>query len=192
MLTIVVEHGSASRAAALLFRAQSAVTGSARELEKTLGERLLGRRPSGMAAQLCWTCRRQTQPAHFRGIACPRVMVRDAPGARTSLHSWLNSLLLAEHAHLQLFVALVRHQHMPSAAQALGASQPAVSSTVRILENGADIALFHRTAREAYNSPVRAKFMHCTCGAPSTRCAIYRTISLPCAAVSAVMLRSTR
>ncbi|WP_423803300.1 LysR family transcriptional regulator [Paraburkholderia fungorum] len=48
VFTIVVEHGGASRAAALLFRAQSAVTRSVRELQETLGERLLERRPSSM------------------------------------------------------------------------------------------------------------------------------------------------
>ncbi|CAE6824002.1 hypothetical protein R69749_08323 [Paraburkholderia domus] len=48
VFTIVVERGSASRAAAQLFRAQSAVTRSVRELEETLGEQLLERRPSGM------------------------------------------------------------------------------------------------------------------------------------------------
>ncbi|MGC2967720.1 helix-turn-helix domain-containing protein [Paraburkholderia aspalathi] len=48
VFTIVIEHGSASRATALLFCAQSAVTCCVRELEEALGERLLERRPSGM------------------------------------------------------------------------------------------------------------------------------------------------
>ncbi|CAE6839448.1 hypothetical protein R69888_06910 [Paraburkholderia haematera] len=48
VFTIVVEHGSANRPAALLFCAQSAVTRSMRELEETPGERLRECRPSGM------------------------------------------------------------------------------------------------------------------------------------------------
>ena len=38
---------------------------------------------------------------------------------------------------LQLFSTLARHRHMPSAAQTLGISQPAVSSAIRIMESGA-------------------------------------------------------
>ncbi|RBL67443.1 LysR family transcriptional regulator, partial [Pseudomonas sp. MWU13-2625] len=48
---------------------------------------------------------------------------------------------------LQLFSTLQRHRHMPSAARALGVTQPAVSSALRILESGAGFALFHRHPR---------------------------------------------
>jgi LysR family transcriptional regulator of gallate degradation len=48
---------------------------------------------------------------------------------------------------LQLFSALARHRHMPSAAQTLGISQPAVSSAIRIMETGAGMQLFHRSPR---------------------------------------------
>ena len=45
---LVAEMGSATRAAAALFRAQSAVTRSVQELEAALGEPLFDRGPSGM------------------------------------------------------------------------------------------------------------------------------------------------
>ena len=48
---------------------------------------------------------------------------------------------------LQLFSALARHRHMPSAAQTLGLTQPAVSSAIRIMETGAGMPLFHRSPR---------------------------------------------
>ncbi|MGQ7937218.1 LysR family transcriptional regulator [Paraburkholderia sp. D1E] len=147
VFTIVVEHGSASRAAALLFRAQSAVTRSVRELEETLGERLLERRPSGMLPTSVGRTvdeRSRRIFAELQALAqwCATRQARARAFTSGSIPSYLLNT-----RRLQLFVALVRHQHMPSAAQALGVSQPAVSSAVRILENGADIALFHRTAR---------------------------------------------
>ena len=48
---------------------------------------------------------------------------------------------------LQLFSTLARHRHMPSAAQTLGISQPAVSSAIRIMESGAGMQLFYRSPR---------------------------------------------
>ncbi len=46
----VAETGSVSRAAAALFRAQSAVTRAVQEVEAALGEPLFDRKPSGMLA----------------------------------------------------------------------------------------------------------------------------------------------
>jgi len=147
VFSIVVEQGSASRAAALLFRAQSAVTRSVRELEETLGEKLLERRPSGMlptSVGLAVDERSRRIFAELQALA--RSCAARQAYARAFTPGSIPSYLLNTR-RLQLFVALVRHQHMPSAAQALGVSQPAVSSAVRILENGAGIALFRRTAR---------------------------------------------
>ena len=44
----VAETGSASRAAAALFRAQSAITRAVQEIESALGEPLFDRKPTGM------------------------------------------------------------------------------------------------------------------------------------------------
>jgi LysR family transcriptional regulator of gallate degradation len=122
VFTIVVEHGSASRAAALLFRAQSAVTRSVRELEETLGERLLERRPSSMLPTSVGRAvdeRCQRIFGELRALAqwCAARQSRARPFLAGSIPSYL-----LNKRRLQLFVALARHQHMPSAAQALGIS----------------------------------------------------------------------
>jgi LysR family transcriptional regulator, regulator for genes of the gallate degradation pathway len=49
--------------------------------------------------------------------------------------------------HVLAFVALSEQHHMPSVAESLGITQPAVSSAVRQMEATIGVALFERTAR---------------------------------------------
>ena len=147
VFAIVVECGSASRAAEQLFRAQSSVTRSVRELEETLDQELLERRPSGMlptsvGRAVYERSRRIFGELQELGQWCAARQSR----VRTVPPRAIPSYLLNTR-RLELLVALVRHKHMPSAARAVGVSQPAISSAVRIVESGAGFALFHRTAR---------------------------------------------
>lgn len=145
--TVIAERGSASRAAAHLLRAQSAVTRSLRELEVALGEPLMERCPSGMRPTSVGEAvleRAVRVFAELRGLAPRRAPqpvreMRVPPGAIPSY--------LLNTRRLQSLVALVRHRHMQSAAQTLGVSQPAVSSAIKILEAGLGSPLFDRTAR---------------------------------------------
>src|SRR4029450_10155029 len=48
---------------------------------------------------------------------------------------------------LRVFVALTEQHHMPSVADGIGISQPAVRMAIRELEDSVGIRLFERTAR---------------------------------------------
>ncbi len=155
----VAQQGSATRAAETLYRAQSGVTRAIHELEQTLDIPLFERHPSGMLLtatgravierakrvfnelqQLAaWCAARQP---HKRLIA---------PGGVPS--AFLNT------RRLQLLVELARHRHMPSAARALGITQPAVSSAVKILETSAGSPLFYRNVRGVQPTPEGETFV---------------------------------
>ncbi len=143
---LVAETGSATRAAAALFRAQSAVTRSVQELESVLGEPLFERKPSGMLP---------TPTGRAVLERCERIMAEleelaqwsAAQQSRRRAPTEALRAYLLNTRRLQIFVALARHRHMPTAANAFGISQPAVSSAMRVLESGSGLSLFHRSPR---------------------------------------------
>jgi LysR family transcriptional regulator of gallate degradation len=144
---LVVDTGSATRAAAELFRAQSAVTRSVKELETALGELLFERKPSGMlptptGRAVLKRCERIFAEIEALALwSAARQARRRTPAEGTLPPYLLNT------RRLQIFVALARHRHMPTAANAFGISQPAVSSAIRVLESGSGLRLFHRSPR---------------------------------------------
>jgi LysR family transcriptional regulator, regulator for genes of the gallate degradation pathway len=144
---LVADTGSATRAAAALYRAQSAVTRSVQELETALGEPLFERKPSGMLPTAVGRvvldrCARIFSELEALAQWCAARQTRRRALAEGALPAWLLNT-----RRLQLFVALARHRHMPSTASAFGISQPAVSSAMRVLESGSGITLFHRSPR---------------------------------------------
>ncbi|MFW7345795.1 MAG: LysR family transcriptional regulator [Pigmentiphaga sp.] len=145
VLAAVAQHGSATRAAAALFRAQSAVTRSIREIEQALGEPLLERRATGMVPTAVGRAVLDRNARVFGELEdLASWCAAGQPRARTAVVPTVPSYLLNTR-RLQLLVALARHRHMPTAAHALGISQPAVSAAIRILESGAGFPLFDRT-----------------------------------------------
>ncbi|WP_322068389.1 LysR family transcriptional regulator [Paraburkholderia bannensis] len=144
---LVADTGSATRAAAALYRAQSAVTRSVQELETAIGEPLFERKPSGMLPTAVGRvvldrCARIFSELEALAQWCAARQTRRRALAEGALPAWLLNT-----RRLQLFVALARHRHMPSTASAFGISQPAVSSAMRVLESGSGITLFHRSPR---------------------------------------------
>ena len=144
---LVADMGSATRAAAALFRAQSAVTRSVQELESALGEPLFDRGPSGMlptpvGRAVLQRCERIFAELEELAQWCSTRQARRRPTAEGALPAYLLNT-----RRLQLFIALARHRHMPSAAKTFGISQPAVSTAIRVLESGSGLSLFHRSAR---------------------------------------------
>lgn len=143
---LVADMGSASRAAAAIYRGQSAVTRSIKELETAIGEPLFVRTSSGM------TITATGSAVHHR---CKRVLAElealsrwsaTQQAGRRTVTSELRAYLLNTR-RLEIFVSLARHRHMPTAAHDFGISQPAVSSAIRVLESGSGVLLFHRSAR---------------------------------------------
>ena len=144
---LVADTGTATRAATLLFRAQSAVTRSVQELEAALGEPLFERKPSGMlptpvGRAVLARCDRIFSELQELAQWCTLRQSRRRPSAEGALPAYLLNT-----RRLQFFASLARHRHMPSVAKAFGISQPAVSTAIRVLESGSGLQLFHRSPR---------------------------------------------
>ncbi len=148
----VAEQGSANRAGLALFRAQSAVSRSIQKLERELGVELFERRARGMLlteygrALLARAQRVQGEMERARGELAAlsgRAKVRNAPVFAMLVHE----------RRLRAFVALTEQHHMPSVAESLGVTQPAVSMAVGQLEDSVGVALFERSARGMLPTP---------------------------------------
>src|SRR5437764_15428498 len=64
--------------------------------------------------------------------------------------------MLTHERRVRAFVALTEQHHMPSVAESLGITQPAVSIAVRQLEDSIGVPLFERTARGMMPTPAGA------------------------------------
>jgi LysR family transcriptional regulator of gallate degradation len=151
----VADQGSANRAGATLFRAQSAVSRAIHKLEAELGVALFERRARGMLlteygrALLVRARRVEGEMQRARGDVAALTdarRVRNAPIFG----------MLAPERRVRAFVALAEQHHMPSVAGSLGITQPAVSMAVREMEHGIGVALFDRTARGMMPTPAGA------------------------------------
>ncbi|NIY47461.1 LysR family transcriptional regulator [Cedecea colo] len=149
---MVAERGTVSEAAINLFRTQSAITRSIRDLEHTLATPLFERHASGMMLTEMGKCvlpraRRAIQELHLIPPQLNRLKERDRV-REDAEPIWLFNL-----RRLQIFLALYRLHHTQSVANALGISQPAVSAALKVLEKGASVTLFQRTPKGMMPTP---------------------------------------
>lgn len=141
----VADEGSANRAGATLYRAQSAVSRSIQKLETELGVELFERRARGMLlteygrALLVRARRVQAELQRARS----ELAAIDKDAARNAAIFGM----LAHERRVRAFVALTEQHHMPSVAEGLGITQPAVSMAIRELEDSVGVPLFERTPR---------------------------------------------
>jgi len=142
----VAEAGSANRASASLFRAQSGISRAIQRLEACLDARLFERRARGMLlteygqALLVRARRIQGELQHARvevAALAGKEKVRNAAVFNMVVHA----------RRVRAFVELAEQHHMPSVADSLGITQPAVSMAIRQIEEGSGVRLFERTAR---------------------------------------------
>jgi len=143
----VAQLGSISKAADALYRAQSAISRSIRQLEHSLEAELFERRSNGMLPTAFGQALlyRAERAAHefqsARGELASRL--RKAGG---SLNAPVFDMLFNE-SRLRLFIDLAQSHHMPTVAKAHGITQPAVSASIGELEASLGIPLFDRTAK---------------------------------------------
>ncbi|MFS7195351.1 LysR family transcriptional regulator [Rahnella inusitata] len=141
----VVDQGSVSRAADELYRTQSAVTRAIRDLEQALDVPLFERHANGMLLTDFGKC---VLPRARRAIAelhlIPAQLAK-LHGKTAQTRSETEPLYLFNVRRLQIFISLCKTRHMQTVATLLGLSQPAVSAALKVLENGAGVALLERT-----------------------------------------------
>ena len=135
------DYGSVSRGSEALFRAQSVVTRSISELEARLGVLLFERHANGMRLTDYGT---RLLPRARRVLAELDSVPQLLNGADKAQNE---PLYLFQARRLQVFVKLCETHHMQTVASLLGLSQPAISSTLKVLESGCGQTLFERTPR---------------------------------------------
>jgi len=143
----VAQQGSISKAADALYRAQSAVSRSIRQLEQALEAQLFERRSSGMlptAFGQALLYRAERAAGEFQ-LARNELASR-LRKANGSPNAPVFDMLFNE-SRLRIFIDLAQSHHMPTVAKAHGITQPAVSASIGELEASLGIPLFDRTAK---------------------------------------------
>jgi LysR family transcriptional regulator of gallate degradation len=142
----VAEQGSANRAGAALFRAQSAISRSIGKLEAELDVSLFERRARGMLLTeygRALLLRAQRVQGEMQRAYAELVSGSDKGAVRNAAVFGM----LTRERRVRAFVALSEQHHMPTVARSLGITQPAVSLGIRQLEDMVGTSLFERTAR---------------------------------------------
>lgn len=140
----VADAGSLVCAAQTLEKAQSAVSRSILELEKSLGVRLFNRHAAGVSlttvAESIITRVRETVESLVEWNGPRFAPSKHLPLYRSVPQDALNA------RRLEMFTRLVHCRHMPTVAKQMSVTQPAVSTAIAVLESCAHERLFMRSS----------------------------------------------
>lgn len=158
---MTAERGAASLAALNLFRTQSAITRSIRDLEHTLAISLFERHARGMLLTdlgniILPRAQSAIRELHRIPTLLSRLQQRDDRNSEAPEPIWLFN-----DRRLQIFLSLYRQHHTLRVAKALNITQPAVSAALKVLEKGAGMKLFHRTPKGMMPTPAGHEVAPC-------------------------------
>ncbi|MHA7846827.1 LysR family transcriptional regulator [Serratia sp. D1N4] len=158
---MTAEQGSASLAALNLFRTQSAITRSIRDLEHTLAISLFERHAKGMLlTDLGQVILLRARSAMEELTQIP-VLLRRLQQRDDQVGEEIEPIWLFNERRLQIFLSLYRQHHTLHVAQVLDITQSAVSAALKVLEKGAGMHLFHRTPKGMVPTPAGHEIAPC-------------------------------
>lgn len=140
----VADCRSVTRAAKALNRSQTSVTKSLHELENQIGETLFDRSSKGVSLTAFGACllaraREAAEAFAAAGELVPPASMQHSAGTARFFRMDVSD------RWLDAFLAVAEHQNVSAAAEHLGLTPAAVSSSLRKLEDTLNIGLFERT-----------------------------------------------
>ncbi|MFS2224537.1 LysR family transcriptional regulator [Pantoea sp. B65] len=142
----IARRGSISRAADDLFRTQSAVTRSMHDLEADLGVTLYERHYNGMVLTEYGKRLLPRAQNAIEDLQSVPALLSKLKERTMTVREPTEPVWLFNTRRLEIFLRLYKMNHTQTVAEQLHISQPAVSAALKVLEKGAGISFFRRTA----------------------------------------------
>jgi LysR family transcriptional regulator, regulator for genes of the gallate degradation pathway len=152
----VAETGSITKSSLALRRAQSAVTRAIQELERALGAELFERHTHGMTlTDVGRALQLRVERAQAEMSAASAAFANDLAETRCVHNAPIFTLSIGRQ-RLLTYIELAEQHSISAVSESLGVSQPAVSQTLREIEDSVGVSLFRRTARGVMPTPLGA------------------------------------
>lgn len=150
VLVAISQGGSVASASRMLLRAPSAITRSVQELELALSTPLFERLPGGMrptpAGEAAY---RRAKLIEGEFLSAQKMLSEHGAARQAPLFAMMTTV-----RQMAVLVKLSELGHMPSVAEALGVSQPAISSALREIERTLQVTLFERGPKRMSTTPM--------------------------------------